>query len=89
MVQEVEEEKPRFRTNDAQKVPEDKFRTFEPRPFDLISDMTSQFEVVNLDQTMCHFDLVSCRINEIQGTRRVRITHTHRQIKRDLLLPWQ
>ena len=67
-------------TNDAQKVPEDyhaqiwNFRAQIIRSH-LRHDL-AKFEVVNMDQTMCRFDMVPTRTNDIRGTRRIRITHT-------------
>ena len=36
----------------------------------------ADFEVVNMDQTMCRFDTVPRRTNDIRGNKHIRITHT-------------
>ena len=67
-------------TNDAQKVPEDyhsqiwNFRA-QVMKAHLKYDLAS-FEIVNMDQTMCRFDMVPRNTNDIKGTRTVRIMYT-------------
>ena len=56
-------------TNDAQKVPEDCAAQIQNFRAQIIRSHLkidrAKFEVVNMDQTMCHFNMVSCRTNKI------------------------
>lgn len=67
-------------TNDAQKVPEDYHSQIWNFRAQLIKshmkNNLASFEIVNMDQTMCRFDMVPRYTNDIRGTRTVRITHT-------------
>ena len=69
-------------TNDAQKVPENYKTHIQNFQAQIIRSHLkhdfAKFEVTNMCRfvTMCRFDMVPSRTNDIQGTRRVRITHT-------------
>ena len=67
-------------TNDAQKVPED----YEGKLYDFRASVIQSHvkynlgpsQVINMDQTMCHFDMVPSQTNDVTGKHSIRITST-------------
>ena len=70
----------RCSTSDAQKVPSDYENVLHGFRESIIQShlkhSLSPSQIVNMDQTMCHFDMVPSRTNDIIGTRSVRISST-------------
>ena len=64
-------------TNDDQKVTEDYAAQIQNFRAQIIQSHLKHdlAKFVNMDQTMCRFDMVPSCTNKIRGTRRVRITH--------------
>lgn len=67
-------------TNDAQKIPEDYEGILHDFRASIIKLSTKHglgpAQVVNMDQTMCRFDMTPSRTNDVTGKRSIRITST-------------
>ena len=70
----------RHSTSDAQKIPEDyhsilrEFRTSVMKC--CVQYQLAPSDIVNMDQTMCRFDMAPSRTNDIVGKRSIRIVST-------------
>ena len=70
----------RHSTSDAQKVPEDYHSILKDFRVSIIKSSMQHHltpeDIVNMDQTMCRFDMVLGRTNDVMGKRSIRIVST-------------